>query len=437
MNQAIPDATLLNRHCFCVGTDVPALQAWLQQDLGRLGLDQPIIESHPHLFSALPVFVSSPQVAAMDRVIAAVESVTSLPAYRAAAVAEAPTVARIPCTAPGGVLAYDFHLDERGASLIEVNTNAGGLVLASEMLRAQRACCDAVLRLTAGIPPLAEDPQSVLDVFRQEWRAARGDADLRRVAILDESPEAQYLFPEFLMYRQLLQSAGMDALIADVSELQITDGVACVRGQAVDLVYNRCTDFYFERPASRGLKEAWESGASVVTPHPAAYALHADKLNLVRLTDENTLHSVGAMESEIRILLEGIPHTRRVAAQDAEELWQQRRQWFFKPRSGFGSRGAYRGDKLTRRAFADVIRGDYVAQRIAPPGERSVAPGTDSESLKVDIRNYVYGGRLLLRAARLYQGQTTNFRTPGGGFAPVFRAPMHDPCLPAPLQSPS
>jgi hypothetical protein len=25
--------------------------------------------------------------------------------------------------------------------------------------------------------------------------------------------------------------------------------------------------------------------------------------------------------------------------------------------------------------------------------------------------------------ARLYQGQTTNFRTPGGGFAPVFTVP--------------
>ncbi len=437
MNEAIPDATQLNRHCFCVGTDVPALQAWLQQDLSKLGLDQPIIESHPNLFSSLPVFVSSAQVAAMDQVIAAVESVTALPGYAAAALAEAPPVAQIPCAAPGGVLAYDFHLDEQGASLIEVNTNAGGLMLASEMLRAQRACCEAVLRLTAGIPPRAEDPQSILEVFRQEWRSARGDADLRRVAILDESPEAQYLFPEFLMYRQLLQSAGIDALIADVAELQVTDGVARVRGQAVDLVYNRCTDFYFERPSSRGLKQAWESGAAVVTPHPAAYALHADKLNLVRLTDETMLRSVGALESDIQVLLKGIPRTRRVAAAHAEELWRQRRLWFFKPRSGFGSRGAYRGDKLTRRAFADVIRGDYVAQRIAPAGERSAAPGTDGESLKVDIRNYVYGGRLLLRAARLYQGQTTNFRTPGGGFAPVFRAPMHDPCLPAPPQSAS
>ena len=39
---------------------------------------------------------------------------------------------------------------------------------------------------------------------------------------------------------------------------------------------------------------------------------------------------------------------------------------------------------------------------------------------KMDVRLYTYDGRVLLAAARLYQGQTTNFKTPGGGFAPVF-----------------
>jgi len=29
-------------------------------------------------------------------------------------------------------------------------------------------------------------------------------------------------------------------------------------------------------------------------------------------------------------------------------------------------------------------------------------------------------------AARLYQGQTTNFRTPGGGFAPVYSLSRED-----------
>ena len=40
--------------------------------------------------------------------------------------------------------------------------------------------------------------------------------------------------------------------------------------------------------------------------------------------------------------------------------------------------------------------------------------------MKVDVRNYVYDGNVQLLAARLYQGQTTNMRTAGGGFAPVF-----------------
>jgi hypothetical protein len=65
---------------------------------------------------------------------------------------------------------------------------------------------------------------------------------------------------------------------------------------------------------------------------------------------------------------------------------------------------------------------------------RSAVPGTAGDSLKVDLRNYAYQGRVLLRAARLYQGQTTNFRTPGGGFAPVFAEPAGDTCLPRPAE---
>ena len=39
--------------------------------------------------------------------------------------------------------------------------------------------------------------------------------------------------------------------------------------------------------------------------------------------------------------------------------------------------------------------------------------------LKYDVRVYTYDGAPLAFAARVYQGQTTNFRSPGGGFAPI------------------
>jgi hypothetical protein len=57
-----------------------------------------------------------------------------------------------------------------------------------------------------------------------------------------------------------------------------------------------------------------------------------------------------------------------------------------------------------------------------PPAER-IAGVEDDAPLKFDVRNYAYGGEVQLLAARLWRGQTTNFRSPGGGFAPVLVLP--------------
>jgi hypothetical protein len=110
-----------------------------------------------------------------------------------------------------------------------------------------------------------------------------------------------------------------------------------------------------------------------------------------------------------------------VLANEAEQFWATRKQWFFKPQAGFGSRATYRGDKVTRRVFEEILQGGYVAQTFAPPPELDVTDRITGEvlRLKYDLRVYAYEGEIQLLAARLYQGQTTNFRTPGGGFAPV------------------
>ena len=56
----------------------------------------------------------------------------------------------------------------------------------------------------------------------------------------------------------------------------------------------------------------------------------------------------------------------------------------------------------------------------------------DPQARKMDVRLYTYAGVTILAAARLYQGQTTNFRTPGGGFAPVVTlAPPNRPSIEA------
>jgi hypothetical protein len=70
-----------------------------------------------------------------------------------------------------------------------------------------------------------------------------------------------------------------------------------------------------------------------------------------------------------------------------------------------------------------------VAQALVAPGQRVIRRNEAREVLKFDLRNYAYDGEIQWVAARLYQGQTTNFRTPGGGFAPVYGMPA-TPCAP-------
>ena len=77
------------------------------------------------------------------------------------------------------------------------------------------------------------------------------------------------------------------------------------------------------------------------------------------------------------------------------------------------------------RAHGETVRIDAIVQNLrafvrSAPSERMVKLDGSPEVRKTDVRLYAYDGQLLLTAARLYQGQTTNFRTPGGGFAPVF-----------------
>ncbi|HJV68376.1 hypothetical protein [Ideonella sp.] len=412
----------LNDDCFCFSLDREALAHALDAELGEPGLSALMHERCPSVFAAQPVFVASSQLQRMAQVVRAVEAVVALPAYREQVLAGAPATARVGTAAgPRGVfLGYDFHLDHGRLGLIEINTNAGGAMLNAVLARAQRSCCAAMDTLVPTRAHVAAFEQRLVDMFRREWRLAGHTRPLRSIAIVDEKPERQYLYPEFLLFRRLFERHGLTALIADPAELQWRDGALWLGESAIDLVYNRLTDFYLEQPASAALRDAWLHQGVVLTPHPQAHALYADKRQLALFCDAARLQALGVPDPLQRVLLESVPHTEIVTAANSERLWSARRGLFFKPVAGFGSRAAYRGDKLTHRVWQEILAGDYVAQAIVSPGTRRIDEGDGVPPLKFDLRAYAYGGDVQWVAARLYQGQTTNFRTPGGGFAPVF-----------------
>ena len=408
---------------------------------------QAISAGHEHLFADAVLFVAAAQVEQMRAVVAAVERVVKLPGWeetnpvipaqaeiqsvenssaKRSRAGNASSISPLDSRLRGndatdnaqhstlGVFyGYDFHLNEQGAHLIEINTNSGGAFLNALLIESQREVTfpgDAVACV---------DPEQVfLEMFRNEWRLSRGDATLKNVAIVDEHPAAQYLFPEFLLAKAMFERAGIAAHLCDPSALQTRDGGLYLDGNRIDLVYNRLTDFSLQQHPA--LRQAYLDGRIVMTPNPSHHARYADKRNLARLSDMDGLRTIGATEADIGVLQAGVPQTIVVCPELEAGLWAKRKELFFKPNSGFGSKGAYRGEKITKRVFGEILRSDYVAQQFAPPGGRSVRLHDGAVvPLKYDVRCYVYDGQLQLVAARLYQGQTTNFRTAGGGFALV------------------
>ncbi|HUY62521.1 MAG TPA: hypothetical protein VMV50_01885 [Candidatus Paceibacterota bacterium] len=413
-------AVTINQGCACRTLDPNRLQAQLEADPLLAGLYGNVVLSRPQLFSATSVFISPEQSQRMADIVSAVGLVATSPAYQRAVLDRAPHIARRAHGPQGVFMGFDFHLGANGPRLIEINTNAGGPLLNAVLARAQQACCDEMAPLFTPQAQQKHLEDTYFSMFAEEWHRARGTTPLGRIAIVDDAPASQYLFPEFKLFQRLFSNFGVEAVIADARQLVWNNGMLWYEGERIDLVYNRLTDFYLEEHEHAALCQAYEADAIVLTPDPRAHALYADKRNLVTLSDDKHLSALGVPESVRSLLTTGVSLTVPVTLQQADELWAQRRDLFFKPNSGYGSKAVYRGDKLTHRVWKDILAGDYVAQSLVRPGNRIVRVDETDQNLKFDVRAYAYAGKIQLIAARLYAGQTTNFRTPGGGFAPVF-----------------
>ena len=416
-------ANALNKHCHCINVDQDVLQESLETRLGETGAWSRLQESRPHLLADSPVFISHDHVAQMTAIIDAIESVVSLESYRDQVLGWAPEIASRNPGAHGVFFGYDFHLTNNGPRLIEINTNAGGALLLLHVASAQQACCNEVENFVTGRVNTSDLERTFVAMFRNELQAQSPGKELRRVAVVDENPTEQYLSPEFSLFKQMFEGHDVDAIVTGPEAFTLESGQIIVAGQAVDLVYNRLTDFYLQSSACAVLNRAYRDGAAVITPSPHTHGLYANKRNLAVLCDAGRLRELGADSETIATLVHGVPGTELVSAANSDALWSKRKQLFFKPNWGFGSRGTYKGSKLTRKTWESILGANYIAQELVPPSERLIIRDGNEQALKLDVRCYTYKGDLQLLGARMYRGQTTNFRTDGGGLAAVFMAP--------------
>ncbi len=291
-------------------------------------------------------------------------------------------------------MSYDFHILDNRPKLIEINTNASF----------------STLSLILGKQELSVDHYHALRVMIEEEWSYFSSRPLKKILIVDDSPEAQPAYFEFLILKKLFISWGWETKIWDAHKKYEDD---------VDFIYNRCTDFYLKEDNHQWIKRLYKSGAVCLSPNPHEYALLADKSRLAQWSQDRFL-SLFSLSSEEKERIKGISLKSEVFdVQKKEDYWKNRKSLFFKPLKSFGTRGVYRGESISRDIFLQLDEKYLVQEFVSAPNAGEYNSKIKDKNWKFDLRAFVYKGRAFSWCARIYKGQVTNRKEPGGGFSSV------------------
>jgi len=362
-----------------------------------------------------PVPLKCGDLAEMIRLVRSLYRLSQLPQYRSAVQSEVPPIAGFDPGHDSVMMGYDFHVTEQGPRLIEVNTNAGG-ILPSWLSNSPENASENVLHKKA---PSPRRRNQLLETFAEELRRFRGDRNIkpRHILVLDENPSEQHLYPEMQAFADLFESWGVKATIADPAALYTDMNGIYFQGEPIDLIYNRHCDFYLETDEMSAVREAYRNRRVCLTPNPFTYALLGDKRRMVMWSESEWMKAVCANRRILETVQRLVPYSTLLSQLGRERAWQQRKELVFKPVSRFGSRGVYIGAKISRKRFETLPDQDTLAQTLVPPSQLTL-PG-QGKPHKVDFRLFAYRDRVFAVTSRVYRGQVTNMSSEGSGFAPV------------------
>lgn len=297
-------------------------------------------------------------------------------------------------------MSYDFHLtSDSKPKLIEVNTNAAFLTLGHYLYQAHG--------LPTGLNFKIED---LKDLFLQELKYQNKVPTRPYVLIIDEKPQEQKLFLEFLIVQELLQSFGWTCSIDDVSNYE---------NYKADIVYNRYTDFYLKNSESQAMRRDFLDRTTCFSPNPFEYFLLADKQRMIDWSDENFWKDLNFSIERQELIKAALPKTFSFKPELKDEIWSQRKNLFFKPKNSYGSKQSYKGASISKKVFDEVANEQFLAQELISAPELLMSTPDGPQNFKFDLRCYAYRDQLQLVIARVYQGQVTNLKTKWGGFAPI------------------
>lgn len=312
-------------------------------------------------------------------------------------------------------MSYDVHYSpqKNKLQLIEVNTNASFLFLSYHLYEAHGLDFTTEQNQYLGRTDLKAMPQQIQKsllnekkLWAQKWNSS---SEIKKVCIVDENPPQQKLYAEFLVAQSFFKSWGWNTEIRD--QEQVTD--------EFDFIYNRTTDFFLETPKTEKLSKMFTAPTACLSPNPAEYYYLADKQRLIDWSSSRFQEVLLKDPALNQAFKDYVPFCFSMDSKTREEIWAERKKYFFKPKNAYGSKQAYSGDSISRKMLESLAPADFIVQEKIPAAEVQLRTDSGTQNFKYDLRLYAYQGQLQHIVARAYQGQLTNLRTPFGGFAPV------------------
>ena len=306
-------------------------------------------------------------------------------------------------------MCYDFHITNAEVKLIEVNTNAAFGIVAGILSHINKQA------LPLHFSKEDYDGHKFLKkAIEEEIALCNLDLENVNIAIIDDHPESQKTYFEFHYYKSLFEHWGYKTVICDPLELEwdLKNKVLSHRsGQKIQFVYNRCCDFLLESPKHEHLKQAFIHLKTCFSPNPYEYCLLAHKQRLIDLSNRDFLELLSLSNDDLETIKKVVPFSASILNIPKEDLWSQRKKFFFKPKTLYGGKGVFRGSSISRKKFESIYNTSYMVQEYLPP--------STFEDYKYDLRIYTYKSEPYLSLARLYRGQATNANTAGGGLASI------------------
>ena len=282
---------------------------------------------------------------------------------------------------PSVLCCYDFLVTkDKALKLIEINTNASGFLWINKLNQIHK------------IEQFQKAKENLFLSFLSEFQKISGHRNLKKVSLIDENLLKQKNLKEFYQYKEFFQSFQVDCELLDLKNLKQT--------HQSDLIYNRTCDFFFEDRKSHILKQMFQNKKICITPNPETYKHLAQKTLMVKWYKEFP------ELQDILLPCYFLSHIKKTMSK------QEIRNWFFKPSSSYGAKGAVSGKSISMKRFESLDENTFLAQKL-------VIPDKLDAGLKYELRFYTYDKTIQLVGASLYRGQTPRFLSPEEGLIAV------------------